>query len=119
MKTQNWAAVGEMLKQSLEESFKSQKQDETLSSVNEVGEYVALGTIIKALVASMALDHERSGRGQAQEFVNNLAETCAKAIDRAHRESGTERMKLVLVRAREKINNLLAGVVLPKIQGGN
>ena len=74
MKTPNWAETDKMLR-SLEESDRRQKQEEAERSANELGQYVALHTIVKALIASMALDHERSGRGQAQAFVNSLAET--------------------------------------------
>jgi mannose/cellobiose epimerase-like protein (N-acyl-D-glucosamine 2-epimerase family) len=118
MKTPNWEEIGETL-QSHQEIDQRQKQEAAERSANELGKSLALETIVKALVAHMALDHERTGRRQAQAFVNILAEDCAKAIDGAQSESDTEQTKLVLVRARENINKLLAGIVLPKIQGGN
>jgi hypothetical protein len=96
-----------------------QKQEVAERSANELGKSLALETIVKALVGHMALDHERMGRGQAQAFVNSLAETCAKAIDGAQGESDAEQTKLLLLRARENINKILGAIVLPKIQGGN
>lgn len=94
--------------------------EDSADALNNSGERLALRTIVLALVAHMALDHERNGRGQAQAFVNSLAETCANSIDGAQSNSWSkERMDAVRERARENLNKLLGSIELPKVRGGN
>lgn len=94
--------------------------EDSADALNNSGERLALKTVVLALVAHMALDHEKNGRGQAQAFVNSLAETCAKSIDGAQNTSwSNDRMDAVRERARENLNKLLGSIELPKIRGGN
>ena len=84
------------------------------------GGYIALRTIVMATVALSAVNYEKSGVGQAQEYVNRITEICARSPSIATSDNLLPAtMEAVRASALYRMNRLLGSVVLPKLSGGN
>jgi hypothetical protein len=82
----------------------------------DVGEFVALRTIVMVMLSLAADQAEKDGGPQSQRWINNIAEVAAGAIKNSSitDDSGREldRLKASAV---EHVNRILSGIKLPKI----
>jgi hypothetical protein len=77
----------------------------------DAAEFIALRTIVMSLVATIAGQHESSGRGTAQGWINHIAAGCQEALLAADIEaSDPERIRREAV---EHVNHILGGVRFP------
>lgn len=81
----------------------------------DAAEFMALRTIVMALVAELAGRHEASGRGTPQSWINYLAVCCQEAIlDSKMTASDGRDLEGMRRRALEHVNHILGGVRFPK-----
>jgi hypothetical protein len=77
----------------------------------DAAEFIALRTIVMSLVAIMADQHEASGLGTAQGWINHIAAGCQEWLLAADIEaSDPERIRREAV---EHVNHILGGVRFP------
>ena len=76
----------------------------------DFAEYVALRTIVLALISDLAAKHQYSGSGPAQTFVNHLAEVCFEEIGRSEQQEIDRQLLL------DKVRAILALVICPPNQ---
>jgi hypothetical protein len=68
-------------------------------------EFIALRTIVMALVAELALEHEASGASSAQDWINHIAVRCQESLLAANIVSDDpERVRR---EAMEQVNKIL------------
>jgi hypothetical protein len=83
----------------------------------DAAEFIALRTIVMSLVATIAGQHESSGRGTAQGWINHIAAGCQEALLAADFEaSDPERIRREAV---EHVNHILGGVPFPGDRGNS
>jgi hypothetical protein len=86
----------------------------------DAAEFLALRTIVMAMVAHAADQAEKSGGPQAQRWINNMAEKAAEAIKAASvRDDNGRELEGLKLRAADQVTKILAGINFPKINDTN
>jgi hypothetical protein len=86
----------------------------------DVGEFVALRTIVMVMLSLAADQVEKSGGPRAQRWINNIAEVASEAIKNSSITDGNGReLDRLKISAAEHVNRILSGIKLPKIDDAN
>jgi hypothetical protein len=75
-------------------------------------EFIALRTIVAAMVALMATEYEKSTGSSAQGWINRVAVECHQAIRSA--EIGAADPERIRSKAVDYVNHILGGITFPR-----